>query len=182
MSWKFHTSKFLFSKEIVLVLMMVFIQSGYGILCFVCDSSINPGCTNLKSNSSIVPETCTLEKMKSTNTWLLNLNKIQYFESALRTVPTMFCQKVVAKQTMDSPPVTARFCQLDTRDTDVCSIIRDHISKKNGNTIHDDSKDAILLECSICKTDRCNGAKSQHIGLFTTLGFILLASVLKFFG
>ncbi|XP_055838371.1 uncharacterized protein LOC129906586 [Episyrphus balteatus] len=181
MSWKFHTNKFLFSKEIILVLMMVFIQSGYGILCYVCDSSVNPGCTNLKTNSSIVPETCTLEKMKSTNSWLLNLNKIAYFESSLRTIPTMFCQKVVAKQTMDSPPVTARFCQLDTRDTDVCSILRDHISKKgNGNSIAEDSKDAILLECSICKTDKCNG--SQRIGILTMFSCLLIASILKYFG
>lgn len=182
MSWKFHTKKFLFSKEIILVLMMVFIQSGYGILCFVCDSSVNPGCRDLKSNSSIVPEECTLEKMRSTNSWLLNLNKISYFESSLKTTPTMFCQKVIAKQTMKGPAITARFCQLDTRDTDVCQILSEHISKKS-NMVSDETKDAILMECSICKTDRCNGAQStQAIGILTTMSCILVAMVLKIFG
>ncbi|XP_055917734.1 uncharacterized protein LOC129950001 [Eupeodes corollae] len=180
MSWKFHTRKFLLSKEIILVLMMVFIQSGYGILCFVCDSSVNPGCKNLKSNSSIVPETCTLEKMKSTNSWLLNLNKIAYFESTLRTIPTMYCQKVVAKRTVDSPPVTARFCQLDTRDTDACSILKDHISKRGNSNNTPEESNAVLVECSICKTDRCNGSK--RLGLFTAMGYIFIAGILKMFG
>ncbi|XP_030384509.1 uncharacterized protein LOC115631813 [Scaptodrosophila lebanonensis] len=164
--------------------LLLCISSGAAIKCFVCDSSDNPSCADLKSNSSIVPEECTLDKMKSLDTWLFELNKFSYFDNGANKSPLMNCQKVVARDPDTQHLVTARFCQLDTGDSDACDILRTKLrinsdgsyaqreQRRNGNgngqrlygqengareeTEGDESGEEFF--CSICKTDRCNGA------------------------
>jgi len=40
---------------------------------------------------------CTLDKMRSLDTWLFDLNKFAYFDNGANKSPLMNCQKVVAK-------------------------------------------------------------------------------------
>uniref|UniRef100_A0A1B0BG28 Protein quiver n=1 Tax=Glossina palpalis gambiensis TaxID=67801 RepID=A0A1B0BG28_9MUSC len=44
------------SSIITVLLFMKFVTNGAAIKCFVCDSSDNKSCANLKSNASIVAE------------------------------------------------------------------------------------------------------------------------------
>ncbi|XP_067624600.1 uncharacterized protein witty [Eurosta solidaginis] len=174
-----------------LVILTVFlllqcIQNGAAIKCFVCDSSDNPSCANLKSNRSIVAEECTLDKMRTTYTWLFQLNRIEYFDTGTRDGPLMNCQKVVALDNRTSKMVTARFCQLDTADSDACQIFgnklgwppelarnanadnngnnnKNHVNRKankNGKNSGADENQNMELHCSICDKDSCNGSQS----------------------
>ncbi|KAH8413336.1 hypothetical protein KR009_010049, partial [Drosophila setifemur] len=173
---------------------------GAAIKCFVCDSSDNPSCADLGSNSSIVPEECTLDKMKSLDTWLFDLNKFQYFDNGANKNPLMNCQKVVAKDPDTRKVVTARFCQLDTGDSDACEILRTKLripnvnereqrdrnqqqqrKKNQGHGGHGqdaaDSEETSAEEaffCDICRTDRCNGAAAITLALGSMLAIILI--------
>lgn len=42
-------------------------------------------------------QNCTLDKMKSLDTWLFDLNKFSYFDNGANKNPLMNCQKVVAQ-------------------------------------------------------------------------------------
>ncbi|XP_011199020.2 uncharacterized protein LOC105223095 [Bactrocera dorsalis] len=169
----------------VILLLLQCIPNGAAIKCFVCDSSDNPSCENLKSNQSMVAEECTLVKMKSTNTWLFDLNRFAYFDTGASNGPLMNCQKVVARDPNTGKMVTARFCQLDTADSDACQILGNKLgwppelarnanldaddknkrNKKrkgkggNNNSGVDNLEDS-ELHCSICGTDGCNGSPS----------------------
>ncbi|XP_065358284.1 uncharacterized protein witty [Calliphora vicina] len=158
-------------------LLMQFIVNGSAIKCFVCDSSDNPSCADIESNSSIVAEECTLEKMKSIDTWLFELNKIAYFDTGANRSPQMNCQKVVAKDPNTSKMVTARFCQLSAGESDACQILRSKLnlppagstqatqSNMNSNNNNNGRRNMVQQEneveqfhCSNCYTDNCNGA------------------------
>ncbi|XP_013108820.2 uncharacterized protein LOC106088069 [Stomoxys calcitrans] len=163
-------------KFSILTIILQFISNGSAIKCFVCDSDDNPSCADLKSNASIVAEECTLDKMKSIHTWLFELNSFSYFDTGSSKSPLMNCQKVVARNVTHNRLVTARFCQLNTGETDACNILRSKLRSdaakyrksmnynnyKNSNgrgeaeEIVPDS-DA-EFHCSICHTDNCNGA------------------------
>ncbi|XP_034490981.1 uncharacterized protein LOC117794478 [Drosophila innubila] len=106
---------------------------GAAIQCYVCDSSVNPGCEDLNPNSSIVSVNCTLDKMKSVDSWLFELNKFDYFDNGANKNPLMNCQKVVAKDYETNKMVTARFCQLDTGDSDACEILRSKLKISSDN-------------------------------------------------
>ncbi|KAH8374466.1 hypothetical protein KR200_003341, partial [Drosophila serrata] len=165
---------------------------GAAIQCFVCDSSDNPSCADLSSNSTIMPEECTLDKMKSLDTWLFDLNKFSYFDNGANKLPLMNCQKVVAKDPETRKVVTARFCQLDTGDSDACQILRtklripnkeeiDQRQQRRKNQGHGqdgaDGEEPSAEEaffCDICKTDRCNGAAAITLALGSILAMIVL--------
>ncbi|KAH8240891.1 hypothetical protein KR026_007313, partial [Drosophila bipectinata] len=169
--------------------------TGAAIKCFVCDSSDNPSCADLGSNSTIVAEECTLDKMKSLDTWLFDLNKFAYFENGANKIPLMNCQKVVAKDPETRKVVTARFCQLDTGDSDACKILRDKLRIPDSNerernqqqrqrnqgyggqaqnpaeSEETSAEDAFF--CDICKSDRCNGAAAITLSMSALLALIL---------
>ncbi|EDW64805.1 uncharacterized protein witty isoform X1 [Drosophila virilis] len=176
------------------------ITQGAAIKCFVCDSSDNPSCADLKSNSSIVPEECTLDKMKSLDTWLFDLNKFSYFDNGANKHPLMNCQKVVATDPDTNKLVTARFCQLDTGDSDACDILRSKLRitsdgsgsqrqrrrerdqqqqqqqqrrKGYGQDAGEQSPEEEFF-CDICKTDRCNGAAAVTLTSASLLALGLL--------
>ncbi|XP_036328441.1 probable serine/threonine-protein kinase DDB_G0280461 [Rhagoletis pomonella] len=135
----------LHSLIITVILVLQCVHNGAAIKCFVCDSSDNPSCADLKSNSSIVAEECTLEKMKSSDTWLFDLNSFAYFDTGIRDGPLMNCQKVVARDPHTSKIVTARFCQLDTADSDACQILGKRLGwppelARNANANNNDNK------------------------------------------
>ncbi|KAH8326041.1 hypothetical protein KR067_013522, partial [Drosophila pandora] len=170
--------------------------TGAAIKCFVCDSSDNPSCADLDSNSTIVPEECTLDKMKSLDTWLFDLNKFSYFKNGANKNPLMNCQKVVAKDPETRKVVTARFCQLDTGDSDACKILRDKLIPDANERERDqqqrqmnqyggyggqaqnpaeseETSAADAFFCDICKTDRCNGAAAITLSMGVLLALIL---------
>ncbi|XP_017132455.1 uncharacterized protein LOC108149411 [Drosophila elegans] len=181
------------SGFLLLLSLAAFFSNGAAIKCFVCDSSDNPSCADLGSNSSIVPEECTLDKMKSLDTWLFDLNKFSYFDNGANKNPLMNCQKVVAKDPDTRKVVTARFCQLDTGDSDACQILRTKLRiptaeereqrnrnqnkrRKKGQDADDEeepsAEDAFF--CDICKTDRCNGAAAITLSMGSVLALILI--------
>ncbi|XP_030557022.1 uncharacterized protein LOC115760004 isoform X1 [Drosophila novamexicana] len=189
------------SSAILLLLhFLCCISQGAAIKCFVCDSSDNPSCADLKSNSSIVPEECTLDKMKSLDTWLFDLNKFSYFDNGANKHPLMNCQKVVATDPDTNKLVTARFCQLDTGDSDACDILRSKLRitsdgsgsqrqrrrerdqqqqqqqqrrKGYGQDAGEQSPEEEFF-CDICKTDRCNGAAAVTLTSASLLALGLL--------
>ncbi|TMW48054.1 hypothetical protein DOY81_006875 [Sarcophaga bullata] len=170
-------------------LLLQLTQNGSAIKCFVCDSTDNPSCADLESNRSIVAEECSLDKMKSIDTWLFDLNKLYYFDTGANKSPLMNCQKVVAKDPKTNKMVTARFCQLNTGESDACYILRmklklspaaeedtrmaqNNLNGNNNNNNNNNngrqlqqqqqqSNDAEQFHCSICTTDNCNGADSR---------------------
>ncbi|XP_017029414.1 uncharacterized protein witty [Drosophila kikkawai] len=180
---------------LLLAFLMAFISNGAAIKCFVCDSSDNPSCADLGSNSTIMAEECTLDKIKSLDTWLFDLNKFSYFDNGANKFPLMNCQKVVAKDPETRKVVTARFCQLDTGDSDACEILRTKLRipnteerdqrqqrrKNQGHGGHGqdagDSEEPSAEEaffCDICKTDNCNGAAAITLALGSILAMIVL--------
>lgn len=94
--------------------------------------------------------------------------------------------------------VTARFCQLDTGDSDACDILRSKLRianpeerdqrdrdqqrrKNQGYGGHGQdaaaSKELSAEEpffCGICKTDRCNGAAAITLALGSILAMLVL--------
>nr|XP_017004799.2 uncharacterized protein LOC108062578 [Drosophila takahashii] len=184
------------SGILLLLALLAFVSNGAAIKCFVCDSSDNPSCSDLGSNASIVPEECTLDKMRSLDTWLFDLNKFAYFDNGANKSPLMNCQKVVAKDPDTRKVVTARFCQLDTGDSDACEILRNKLRipsteereqrnrnqnkrrKNQGNGQDGDDGDEPSAEeaffCDICKTDRCNGAAAITLTLGSLLAMIMI--------
>ncbi|EDW75504.2 uncharacterized protein Dwil_GK23780 [Drosophila willistoni] len=194
------------SIAIILFLISCCISKGSAIECYVCDSTDNPSCADLDSNSSIVAENCTLDKMRSLNTWLLDLNKFSYFDNGAGKNPLMNCQKVVAREPVYNRVVTARFCQLDTGDSDACAILRSKMGIPQGNqqgqgrgkrdqlqarkgqqggydsgnyggqADNDDSAPKDEFFCEICKTDRCNGAAAITLNLYT--GSIMMMAMM----
>ncbi|XP_017860461.1 PREDICTED: uncharacterized protein LOC108612079 isoform X2 [Drosophila arizonae] len=190
------------SSAILLLLpILCCISQGAAIKCFVCDSSDNPSCADLKSNSSIVAEECTLDKMKSLDTWLFDLNKFSYFDNGANKHPLMNCQKVVATDPNTNKLVTARFCQLDTGDSDACDILRSKLritsdasgGQRQRRREHDqqqqqrrkgygqDADEKAPEEeffCDICKTDRCNGAAAVTLTSSLSLGPLSLLLLL----
>ncbi|XP_017154399.1 uncharacterized protein LOC108163549 [Drosophila miranda] len=179
------------------------ISYGAAIQCFVCDSSDNPSCADLGSNSSIVPETCTLDKMKSLDTWLFDLNKFSYFDNGANKNPLMNCQKVVARDPDTRKIVTARFCQLDTGDSDACEILRsklritnagdssrdqgrrerDQQQRRKGqqgygygqeSSDNDEESEEDTFFCDICRSDRCNGAAAVTLTLGSVAAILLV--------
>ncbi|KAH8409609.1 hypothetical protein KR222_011167, partial [Zaprionus bogoriensis] len=167
-------------------------STGALIRCYVCDSSDNPGCADL-SDPNIKSENCTLDKMQSLDTWLFDLNKFSYFDNGANKEPLMNCQKVVARDPDTSKWVTARFCQLDTGDSDACAILRSklHISSDNGgqgkrrrerdqHQPRRKGKDAEAEEkmeffCGICDENDCNGADAVTLGTlksYLTMGLL----------
>ncbi|KAL7741135.1 hypothetical protein ACLKA6_018162 [Drosophila palustris] len=174
------------------------ISMGAAIQCYVCDSSVNPGCADLSPNASIVPVNCTLDKMKSVDSWLFDLNKFDYFDNGANKNPIMNCQKVVAKDHNTNKMVTARFCQLDTGDSDACEILRSKLKISSDNNAgqrgqrqrrwerdqqrrngygKDADEEAPAEEeffCGICKRDHCNGADAVTLASFATVGLMLL--------
>ncbi|EDW04071.1 GH11592, partial [Drosophila grimshawi] len=174
-------------------------STGAAIKCFVCDSSDNPSCADLGTNSSIVPEECTLDKMKSLDTWLFDLNKFSYFDNGGNKNPLMNCQKVVAKDPDTRKLVTARFCQLDTGDSNACEILRSKLKitsdsgsqrgqqrrrerdqqqqqrrKGYGQDAEEESPEEQFF-CDICKMDRCNGAAAVTLTSWMgVIGVLLL--------
>ncbi|XP_053960226.1 uncharacterized protein LOC128864545 [Anastrepha ludens] len=174
----------LFIVTVILVLQCI--HNGAALKCFVCDSSDNPSCADLKSNNSIVAEDCTLDKMRTTDTWLFDLNRFAYFNTGARDGPLWNCQKVVARDPHTSKMVTARFCQLDTADSDACQILGNKLGwppelARNANADKDNENDNkvkrkakktpngnngnnqdVELHCSICSGDSCNGSQSVH--------------------
>nr|XP_016927511.1 uncharacterized protein LOC108008228 [Drosophila suzukii] len=184
------------SGIILLLALLALVSNGAAIECFVCDSSDNPSCSDLGSNSSIIPEECTLDKMRSLDTWLFDLNKFAYFDNGANKSPLMNCQKVVAKDPETRKVVTARFCQLDTGDSDACDILRTKLRipsteerdqrkksetkrrKNQGHGQDGDDGDEISAEeaffCDICKTDRCNGAAAITLALGSVLSMIMI--------
>ncbi|XP_037928005.1 uncharacterized protein LOC119662454 [Teleopsis dalmanni] len=174
MSWLQRFNN-LCSFSSLLIATLIFLQcicNGAAIRCFVCDSSVNPSCADLKSNSTMVAEECSLEKTKSLNTWLFELNKFSYFDTGTNKDPLMNCQKVVAKDPTNNKMVTARFCQLDTADSNSCSILRTKLkinadgtySQNNNNGrrgkhgSNGKAEEQQQFHCSICNTDSCNGS------------------------
>ncbi|ALC38911.1 CG14274 [Drosophila busckii] len=180
------------SLILLLLQLLCYISKGSSIQCFVCDSSDNPGCADLSANGSIVPENCTLAKMKSLDTWLFDLNKFSYFDNGANKVPLMNCQKVVARDPDSRKLVTARFCQLDTGDSDACEILRTklHISndgqrqgqrqrererrKGYGQEAAEPESEEDEFFCGICKEDRCNSAATAKLALSSFVGLLLL--------
>ncbi|XP_017047744.1 uncharacterized protein LOC108092617 [Drosophila ficusphila] len=183
------------SGILLLLALLALISNGAAIKCYVCDSSDNPSCADLGSNSSIVPEECTLDKMKSLDTWLFDLNKFSYFDNGANKSPLMNCQKVVAKDPDTRKVVTARFCQLDTGDSDACEILRNKLrlpsdeereqrvreqNKRRKNQVlgQDAGEEEPSAEeaffCDICKTDRCNGAAAITLSLASILALIMI--------
>ncbi|XP_017068612.1 uncharacterized protein LOC108106196 [Drosophila eugracilis] len=180
------------SGILLLLALLAFVANGAAIKCFVCDSSDNPSCSDLDSNSSIVAEECTLDKMKSLDTWLLDLNKFAYFDNGGNKKPLMNCEKVVAKDPETRKVVTARFCQLDTGDSNACQILRDKLRipsaeeleqrnrnqnkrRKNGNG--DDSEEISAEDaffCEVCNTDSCNGAAANTLWVASVLSLIMI--------
>uniref|UniRef100_A0A1I8MSS9 Uncharacterized protein n=1 Tax=Musca domestica TaxID=7370 RepID=A0A1I8MSS9_MUSDO len=160
------------------------------IKCFVCDSEDNPSCADLKSNSSIVAEECTLDKMKSINTWLFEINSFAYFDTGANRSPLMNCQKVVARQPVTNKMVTARFCQLNTGESDACAILKSKLRIPNDdangynnnyrNGRQDGSGDPSQeFFCSICTTDNCNAAGSIK-SLWSLLVGSAIVAMLRF--
>ncbi|XP_023295548.2 uncharacterized protein LOC111678433 [Lucilia cuprina] len=176
-------------------LLVQFIANGSAIKCFVCDSSDNPSCADIESNSSIVAEECTLEKMKSIDTWLFELNKIAYFDTGANRNPQMNCQKVVAKDPKTNKMVTARFCQLSAGESDACQILRSKLNlppagdnrltqsnlnsnnNNNGRRMVQQQNDAEEFHCSNCYTDNCNGASMMSAGGFWLMAVMLVVPV-----
>ncbi|EDX04216.1 uncharacterized protein LOC6731482 [Drosophila simulans] len=177
-----------------LAALLALVSNGAAIRCYVCDSSDNPSCADLGSNSSIVAEECTLDKMKSLDTWLFDLNKFSYFDNGANKSPLMNCQKVVAKDPDTRKVVTARFCQLDTGDSDACEILRTKLripspeereqrnrnqnKRRKGHGQDAEEDDEISAEdaffCGICKSHRCNGAAAVTLSLASILAMIAL--------
>ncbi|XP_075150080.1 without maturity [Haematobia irritans] len=159
-------------KFSLLTVLLHFVTNGSAIKCFVCDSDDNPSCADLKSNSSIVAEECTLDKMKSIHTWLFEINRFSYFDTGSKKSPLMNCQKVVARNTTFNRLVTARFCQLNTGESDACNILRsklrtesDNYRKMNYKSYKNSNGEQEVIpdqdsefHCSICDSDNCNGA------------------------
>ncbi|CAD7079813.1 unnamed protein product [Hermetia illucens] len=137
-----------------------FIVPGSGLRCYICDSSKNPGCIDLKRSSGIEPEPCKLERMVSSENWLTQLYKVSYYPTThyeqYEYKGPMHCQKVVASK--DGDTVTSRFCQIGTAKTDPCQISFDKL--KNDPSIKVES-------CSICDTDGCNSAPKLITGIST---------------
>uniref|UniRef100_A0A1A9ZDB7 Protein quiver n=1 Tax=Glossina pallidipes TaxID=7398 RepID=A0A1A9ZDB7_GLOPL len=126
------------------------------------------------------PTECTLDKMKSIDTWLFELNKFAYFDTGANKSPLMNCQKVVARDPNTNKMVTARFCQLNTGDSDACAILQAKLRSSsedktqtmqntnnnnyNNNGRRGGKQTAADVEeqfhCSICTTDSCNGVTS----------------------
>ncbi|CAD7000334.1 unnamed protein product [Ceratitis capitata] len=127
--------------------------------------------------------------MRTTDTWLFELNRFAYFDTGIRDGPLMNCQKVVARDPRNSKMVTARFCQLDTADSDACQILGTKLGwppelarnankdeedkdKKNANKRKvmngrhgnngggGDGEQDLELHCSICHSDGCNGSEN----------------------
>ncbi|XP_073822270.1 without maturity [Musca autumnalis] len=183
-------NKNLVKFAIFVIILQQFISNGSAIKCFVCDSEDNPSCADLKSNSSIVAEECTLDKMKSINTWLFELNSFEYFDTGAKRSPLMNCQKVVARKPVTNQLVTARFCQLNTGESDACAILRSKLrmpnedsnghnnNYRNQNGRQDGSGDPSQdFFCSICTTDNCNAAGSMK-SLFCLVGGASVLAVL----
>uniref|UniRef100_A0A0A1WEA1 Elongation factor 2 n=1 Tax=Zeugodacus cucurbitae TaxID=28588 RepID=A0A0A1WEA1_ZEUCU len=191
---------------VILLLLLQCVQHVAAIKCYVCDSSVNPSCANLKSNRSIEAEECTLDKMRTTGTWLFDLNRFAYFDTGASNGPLMNCQKVVAKDPHTNEIVTARFCQLDTADSDACQILGNKLGwppelARNANLDEDkkkkrkgkggnnnggiDNQEDSELHCSICNTDGCNGSttsvtwawSSWCVGMSTIL--VAIVSILR---
>ncbi|KAM7351011.1 without maturity [Cochliomyia hominivorax] len=187
-------------------LLMQLITNGSAIKCFVCDSSDNPSCADLESNSSIVAEECTLDKMRSIDTWLFELNKISYFDTGANKSPLMNCQKVVARDPNTNKMVTARFCQLNTGESDACQILRTKLNlpKESGgdtrmtqNNLNNNNQngrrmvqqqqqqqnDAEQFHCSNCYTDNCNGASvlksNEHLLIMNIMTMMMIMIIMK---
>ncbi|XP_062123225.1 uncharacterized protein LOC133836647 [Drosophila sulfurigaster albostrigata] len=190
------------ASSILLLLQLIScISMGAAIKCYVCDSSDNPSCADLKSNSSIESVNCTLHQMKSLDTWLFDLNKVAFFNNGANKEPIMNCQKVVARDPHTHKLVTARFCQLDTADSDACEILRHKLSiPKDGNREqrrperdqqqqqrrkgygHDDGQDVSPADeffCDICNKNNCNGADAVTLTTYTAIaGMFVLQQLL----
>ncbi|KAH8263020.1 hypothetical protein KR044_003274, partial [Drosophila immigrans] len=170
--------------------------TGAAIQCYVCDSSDNPSCADLSTNSSIVSVNCTLDRMKSLDTWLFDLNKFSYFDNGANKNPLMNCQKVVARDPNTHKLVTARFCQLDTGDSDACDILRSKLRitrdesggqrrrerdqqqqqrrKGYGQDAGEGASPEDEFFCDICKKDHCNGADAVTLSTYTALAGIFM--------
>ncbi|XP_070064901.1 uncharacterized protein witty isoform X2 [Drosophila virilis] len=138
--------------------------------------------------------------MKSLDTWLFDLNKFSYFDNGANKHPLMNCQKVVATDPDTNKLVTARFCQLDTGDSDACDILRSKLRitsdgsgsqrqrrrerdqqqqqqqqrrKGYGQDAGEQSPEEEFF-CDICKTDRCNGAAAVTLTSASLLALGLL--------
>lgn len=90
--------------------------------------------------------------------------------------------------------MTARFCQLDTGDSDACEILRTKLripspeereqrnrnqnKRRKGHGQDAEEDDEISAEdaffCGICKSHRCNGAAAVTLSLATILAMIAL--------
>ncbi|KAL9925468.1 uncharacterized protein LOC119640570 isoform X2 [Glossina fuscipes] len=142
---------------------------------------------------------CTLDKMKSIDTWLFELNKFAYFDTGANKSPLMNCQKVVARDPNTNKMVTARFCQLNTGDSDACAILQAKLRSSsedktqtmqntNGNNYNNNgrrgAKQATAdveeqFHCSICTTDSCNGVTSFKVNRLWGVASISLFTLLN---
>lgn len=101
--------------------------------------------------------------------------------------------------------VTARFCQLNTGESDACQILRSKLNlpqvnsasdtrlaqnnlngnnNNNGRRMLQQQNEAEQFHCSNCYTDNCNGASSTKSGLVLkamTLMIIMMVPVKQIF-
>ncbi|XP_055713762.1 uncharacterized protein LOC129808090 [Phlebotomus papatasi] len=139
----------------IIAIFLLATKSALAIKCYNCDSTKNRECIDVSSSNTIIPETCTPQKLSTadpnSSSWLQKLIRIDIYSNNPYNV-AMICQKISVVNDVDPEDrIIVRSCQVDGAQTDPCSVATDKIRDQQ-------LRGYKIEHCSVCNRDNCNGA------------------------